>query len=171
VVSAQGLLSVRLTQGGQDETSFALREGQVQVRGSERIEGLYYHDMPCCFESLVVREESAPAPVVQRVVGSWPADIDDDQLEMYPQLHYLEQRKTGLPWRYERWYSLVGAFLVFESEQYFERSRPQERGKNWARFIVQLRQVANLGSGDGETATLVHPLLQSLASERHHESP
>lgn len=167
-VSRDALLSFRLTQG---EGRFALREGTAQVRGGELIEGLFYHQMPCWFESLVVREEGVPEPLLQRVAGSWPADVDDDQLEMYPQLHFLEQRKTGLPWRYERWYSLIGTYLVFESDQYFERSRSHERGKNWARFIVQLRQVVNLAHAVGEAAAGIEPLLGKDWSAEGQDSP
>jgi hypothetical protein len=56
----------------------------------------------------------------------------------------LEERKTGMPWRCERWYTLIGPYLVFENEQYFELSRPLQHGKNWVRWIVQLQQVADL---------------------------
>ncbi len=171
LVSPEALLSFRLTQGPQDEGRFALREGKAELRGAEPIEGLFYHDMPCCFESLVVREEGLAEPLLQRVAGTWPADVDDDQLEMYPQLHYLERRKTGLPWRYERWYSLVDSFLVFESEQYFERSRSQQRGKNWTRFIVQLRQVVDLARVAGGVATGINPLLGTDPSAEGQESP
>ena len=166
LVSPEALLSFRLIQGGQAGASFALREGQLQLPGSEMLEGLFYHDMPCCFESLAVRKEGLPEPLLEQVAGAWPAEVDDDQLEMYPQLHYLERRKTGLPWRYERWYSLVGAHLVFESEQYFERSLPQERGRNWARFIVQLRQVANLENVAEGAAPGTRPLLGTGPSGR-----
>jgi len=159
LVSREAQLVFRFTQVGQGEGCFALCEGKAHVRGAELIDGLLYYDIPCCFESLVVREEGVSEPLLQLLAGTWPADIDDDQLEMYPQLHYLEQRKTGLPWRYERWYSLVGAFLVFESEQYFERSSPKESGKNWVRFIVQLRQVVDLAQVAGGAATGSSPLL------------
>ena len=153
LVSQEAELAFRFTHGEHGEGRFELREGQVRVRGGELIEGLLYYDEPCSFEGLVVREEGLPEPLLQSVAGTWPTDINDDQLEMYPQLHYLEQRKTGLPWRYERWYSLVGAFLVFESEQYFEQPRPKERGKNWVRYIVQLRQVVNLAQAAGTAVT------------------
>jgi hypothetical protein len=159
LVSRAAALSFRLTQGAHGEGHYVLREGQVSLRGANLIEGLLYHDMPCCFESVVVREEGVPGPLLQRVAGTWPVEVDDDQLEMYPHLHYLEERKTGLPWRYERWYSLAGTFLVFESEQYFERTRPGERGKNWVRFIVQLRQVADLACVVGEAVPHGNPLL------------
>jgi hypothetical protein len=161
LVSQEAQLAFRFTQGEQGDGHVMLREGKVQVRGAELIDGLLYYDIPCCFESLVVRQEGVSEPLLQRLAGNWPTDVDDDQLELYPQLHYLEQRKTGLPWRYERWYSLVGAFLVFESEQYFERSRPKERGKNWVRLIVQLRQIVNLADAAGGAATGCGPLLSA----------
>ena len=93
-----------------------------------------------------MRVEGVAAPVLNRVVGEWPAAVDDDQLETYPYLHFLEERKTGTPWRLERWYTLAGQYLIFDSEQYFERTELQHRGKNWERFIVQLRQVVNLSA-------------------------
>lgn len=171
LISAEGLLSFRMTQGGQSKGCFALRQGKVRVRGPAVIEGLFYHDMPCCYESVVAREEGVAEPVLQHSAGTWPADVDDDQLEMYPQLHYLEQRKTGLPWRYERWYSLADTFLIFESEQYVERSRPQRRGRDWVRYIVQLRQVANLADAVGEAATGISPLLGTDLNAEDQQGP
>jgi hypothetical protein len=170
LLSREGLLSSRLTLGEQGEAHVPLCEGQVQVRGAGLIEGLFYHNMPCCFESVVVRQEGVPEPLLQRVTGTWPAAVDDDQLEMYPQLHCLEERKTGLPWRYERWYSLAGTFLIFESEQYFERSRPQPRGKNWVRFIVQVRQVTDLAGVVGGAGPAISPLLGTHRSAEGHNS-
>jgi hypothetical protein len=157
---------LRQTQG---EARFRLCEGRVQLQGDGLIEGLYYHDMPCCFESVVIRKEGVPEPLLQQAVGTWPASVDDDQLDLYPQLHCLEERRTGLPWRYERWYSLAGIFLVFESEQYFERSHPQTRGKNWARFIVQVRQVCDLGSAVGKAGAAISPLLGTDCSTERRE--
>jgi len=126
--------------------TFKLQQGSAEIIGTEPVKGLLYYAMPCVFESLIVRIEGTTTPVINRTVGDWPASIDDDELEMYPYLHFLEERRTGMPWRFERWYTLGGPYLVFDSEQYFERSRPQQRGKNWERLIVQLRQVVDLNA-------------------------
>ncbi|KPL21449.1 MAG: hypothetical protein AMJ93_09580 [Anaerolineae bacterium SM23_84] len=129
---------------GAFEDGLDLQEGTVAVNGLGRISGLVYYAMPCRFESLEVRLEGVSTPIVSRAVGNWPVDVEDDELETYPYLHFLEERGTGMPWRWERWYTLAGRHLVFDSEQYFERARPELRGKNWERFMVRLRQAVDL---------------------------
>jgi hypothetical protein len=145
-VGHDGRLSFRPMPDGSFERQFALSEGQVEVADVAPVAGLFRYDLPCVFESLVVRLEGNTAPILEKTKGHWPEAVDDDQLETYPHLHVLEERKTGIPWRFERWYTLAGPYLVFESEQYFERPRPVEHGKNWERLIVQLRQVADLAA-------------------------
>ena len=129
---------------GGASADWGLEEGSAKVDGAEPVAGLFYYGVPCVFESLVVRVEGRAGPLIQRSVGEWPATVDDEQLELYPHLHLLEERKTGKPWRLERWYTLAGTHLVFETEQYFERSCPRRRGKDWERLIAQLRQVIDL---------------------------
>jgi hypothetical protein len=143
-VERDGQLSSRAMPEGTFQRQYALSEGQIGATEAAPVEGLLRYDLPCIFESVVVRLEGNTAPVLQNTIGHWPEAVDDDQLDMYPHLHYLEERKTGIPWRFERWYTLAGPYLVLESEQYFERPRPVTRGKNWERFIVQLRQVMDL---------------------------
>jgi hypothetical protein len=143
-VSRDAGLAFRLMPGGEFQGDFDLQEGGVQVARPAPVSGLLYYAMPCVFESLVVRVEGVSAPLLNRAAGEWPAAVDDDELETYPYLHFLEERKTGMPWRFERWYTLAGSYLVFDSEQYFERSKPQNSGKDWERLIVQLRQVVDL---------------------------
>jgi len=121
-----------------------IEAGSFKVEGAEPITGLLYYAVPCVFEKLVVRVEGASSPVIQCTAGEWPTAVDDDDLEFYSHLHFLEERKTGTPWKWERWYTLAGPYLVFESEQYFERSCPGRRGKDWERLIVQLRQIMDL---------------------------
>jgi hypothetical protein len=156
-VSREGRLSLRLAartasadrgsrpERGRDEFSaeVELLEGTLKLGDLAPASGLLYYALPCVYESVAVHVEGMAAPVLERAVGQWPADVDDDHLEAYPHLHFLEERKTGIPWRLERWYTLAGPYLIFDSQQYFERSRPRQRGKDWERLIVQLRQVVD----------------------------
>jgi len=141
-----------------------LREGSIEVVGAAPVSGLLYYPMPCLFESLVVRLEGRATPLINQAVGEWPTAVDDDQLETYPCLHFLEERKTGMPWRLERWYTLAGPYLIFDSQQYFERSCPQQRGKDWERLIVQLRQVVNLPAWAQNTAVAAVNLISGSGS-------
>jgi hypothetical protein len=143
-VGCDGRLAFRLMPEGEFQNELELQQGHAEVSGTTPVDGLLHYAMPCVFESLVVRVEGTVAPVLDRVVGQWPEAIDDDELETYPYLHFLEERKTGTPWRLERWYTVVGPYLVFDSEQYFERPRPVDRGKNWERLIIRLRQVVDV---------------------------
>jgi hypothetical protein len=128
------------------------------------VKGLLYYPMSCAFESLVVRVEGITSPALDRAVGQWPEKVDDDELESYPHLHFLEERKTGMPWRLERWYTLAGPYLVFDSQQYFERPRSVQRGKNWERLIVQLRQVVDLSVWEQGTAV---GTVNLISGDRH----
>lgn len=143
-VARDARLAFRLIQEEEFHGDFGFQEGVLETEGMAPVAGLLYYPMPCVFESIVVQLEGITTPSVYQVVGDWPAEIDDDQLETYPHLHFLEERKTGMPWRLERWYTLAGPYLIFDSQQYFERPRPVQRGKNWERLMVQLRQVADL---------------------------
>jgi hypothetical protein len=119
-------------------------EGYVEVAQIAPVTGLLYYALPCVLESLVVRLEGTAAPLISRTIGEWPPSLDDDELEAYPHLHFLEERRTGVPWRLERWYTLAGPYLVFDAQQYFERSCPRNHGRDWERLIAQLRQVVDL---------------------------
>ncbi len=157
-VGCDGRLTFRLMPEGEFQGELELQQGHAEVADTTPVDGLFHYAMPCVFESLVVRMEGTAAPVLDQAVGQWPEDIDDDQLETYPYLHFLEERKTGTPWRLERWYTVAGPYLVFDSEQYFERPRPVNRGKNWERLIIRLRQVVNLAAwesgGDMDASSL-----------------
>lgn len=142
-VSCEGRLGVRLMAQDESATQVELLEGTLRLGDLPPASGLLYYALPCVHESVSVQVEGSVAPVLERAVGRWPADVDDDQLECYPHLHFLEERKTAIPWRLERWYTLAGPYLIFDSQQYFERSRPRQRGKDWERLIVHLRQVVD----------------------------
>jgi hypothetical protein len=143
-VASDGRLAFRLMPGGKLWENIHLREGSVIVPEIAPVTGLLYYATPSISESLTVRVEGIATPVLDRALGQWPATVDDDELETYPHLHFLEERKTGTPWRLERWYTLAAAYLIFDSQQYFERPRAAQHGKNWERLIVQLRQVVDL---------------------------
>lgn len=143
-VARDARLAFRLVEEEEFHGDFQFQAGTIEAEGTAPVEGLFYYAMPCVFESVVVQLEGIATPSVYQVAGEWPTEIDDDQLETYPHLHFLEERKTGMPWRLERWYTLAGPYLVFDSQQYFERPRPAQRGKNWERLLVQIRQVADL---------------------------
>ncbi len=122
----------------------AVRQGELAPEGIAPIQQLRFYLVPSAFQSIQVRREGAPGLLVDRITGEWPAAVDDDLLDSYPSVHFLEERRTGAPWRLERWYTLAGSFLVYESEQYAERWRPREAGRDWERFIVNWRQVIEL---------------------------
>nr|MBC7244513.1 hypothetical protein [Chloroflexota bacterium] len=143
-IARDARLSFRLTGEEKFYGDFEFKEGSIEAEGGAPISGVLYYAVPCVFESLVVQLEGIATPAMYQAVGAWPADIDDEYLEAYPHLHFLEERKTGTPWRLERWYTLAGPYLVFDSQQYFERTHPEQCGKNWERLIVQLRQVVDL---------------------------
>lgn len=143
-VGRDARLTFRLMPEGAPSEALELQAGHVAVAGMEPVDGVLHYAMPNALESLIVRIEGVAVPVLHRILGKLPPGIDEDELETYPFLHYLEERKTGMPWRLERWYTLAGAYLVFDSVQYFERPRAPERGTNWERLIVHLRQVVDL---------------------------
>jgi hypothetical protein len=153
-VSREGL--VEATRPPQQSRSFSLQPGQITPANVATIGGLQYYSVPCPFQFIQVRLEGSPKPLAEHSAGSWPMEVDDDMLETYPALHFLEERKTAAPWRLERWYTLAGSHIVFESEQYFERSRPRQVGRDWERFIINWRQVINLnGVFDGVPCTAI----------------
>ncbi|KPL24212.1 MAG: hypothetical protein AMJ93_02865 [Anaerolineae bacterium SM23_84] len=154
-----GRLAFRAMPDGDFEGHYELQEGRVEAPGTAPVTGLLHYALPCIHERVVVRVEGVAVPLLDRAVGEWPAAVDDDQLETYPHLHFLEERKTGMPWRFERWYTIAGPYLVFDSEQYFERQRVVERGKNWERLILQLRQVVDLSAGERSAQTTVERLV------------
>lgn len=143
-VARDARLAFRLIQEEKFHGDLKFQVGIIEAGGTAPVEGLFYYAMPCVFESIVVQLEGIATPSVYQVVGEWPTEIDDDQLETYPHLHFLEERRTGMPWRLERWYTLAGPYLIFDCQQYYERPRPVQHGKNWERLIIQLRQVADL---------------------------
>jgi len=145
-VSREGQLTLRLVAKDEFSAQVELLVGNLSLGALAPAAGLLYYALPCAYESVTVQVEGRSAPVVERITGQWPTDVDDDQLEVYPHLHFLEERKTGIPWRLERWYTLAGPYLIFDSQQYFERSRPRQQGKDWERLIVHLRQVVDVAA-------------------------
>jgi hypothetical protein len=160
-VSRDARLAFRLMPQDEFSGDFELREGTIEAAEVAPVAGLLYYAVPCVYESLVVRVEGIAAPVLNRAVGEWPAAVDDDELETYPHLHFLDECKTGMPWRLERWYTLAGLYLIFDTQQYFERSCPRQRGKDWERLIVQLRQVVDLPACAESTEMAVVNLISS----------
>jgi hypothetical protein len=158
-VSPDAQLTIRLIPEGQFGAKHMLSDGSIALRDRAPLSGLLYYALPCVFEGLIVRVEGVASPALQSTLGRWPPAVDDDDLDAYPHLHFVEERKTGAPWRFERWYTLAGSHLVFESDQYFERACPAERGQNWERFIVQLRQVVHLPALAGDSAKPEHLLV------------
>jgi len=161
-VSREGRLGLRLA-GDEFSGQVELMEGTLKLGDLAPASGLLYYVLPCAHESVSVQVEGMAAPVLERAVGQLPEDIDDDRLEAYPHLHFLEERKTGIPWRLERWYTLAGPYLVFDSQQYFERPRPRQRGRDWERLIVHLRQVVDAAAWaqnpSGATGNLISSVL------------
>lgn len=145
-VSLDGHLALVPRAEGNPQPHFDLQPGRLELDETSSLSGLWFYAMLCVHEGVTVQREGNAAPLYSRATGKWPASIDDDELQTYPHLHFLEERKTGMPWRYERWYTLADRYLVFDSEQYFERPCQRQRGKDWERFIVHLRQVVDLGA-------------------------
>jgi hypothetical protein len=143
-VSRDGHLSLRLASDQDFGAGWPLQEGSAAIAGAEPVEPILHYCLFYEYEQLVVRLEGQAAPMLERARGQWPASVVDDELETYPHLHFLDERRTGTPWRLERWYTLAGPYLILESEQYFERPRAVQRGKNWERLIVHLRQVVDV---------------------------
>ncbi len=157
-VSHECRLTIRMTAGDEFCGVYRPQEGYAVLEAWAPVRGLLYYNLPSSFESLFVRKEGVANRTVHRTLGQWPISLDEDELETYPYLHLLEERKTGSPWRLERWYTLAGPVLVYDSEYYFERSCPATRGRDWERLIVQLRQVIDLSalvSSPGDTAHLL----------------
>ena len=128
---------------GAGACTIEIAERVARVTGMKPISGVYLYPVTCEYSSLEIRLEGQAAPVFERAEGQWPSMIEEDELHMYPHLHFVAERKTGTPWRFERWYTLVGSYLVFEAEQYFERT-VQRQGKNWERLVVHIRQLMDL---------------------------
>ncbi len=162
-VSREGRLAMRPVEQDEFSAQVELVEGTLKLGELVPASGLLHYALPCVHESVSVHMEGIAVPVLERAVGQWPAEVDDDQLEVYPHLHFLEERKTGIPWRLERWYTLAGPYLVFDCQQYFERSRPRQRGRDWERLIVHLRQVVDVAAWMASPAVAAVNLISSAA--------
>jgi len=123
-----------------------LVEATAKIYGHVPYLGVSYYNLPTIYESLAVRKEGAPSPVFEAQAGELPALIEEADLDMYPCLHFLAHRRVAAPWRMERWYTLVGPYVVFECHQYFERraARGERRKQSWERVISQLQQVVDV---------------------------
>jgi hypothetical protein len=163
-VLCDGRLELERKPGGEGLGGFDLQEGSVKVAGSAPVSGLLYYAVPCLHEKITVHVEGSATPAFEQAVGNWPAAVDEDELQTYPYLHFLEERKTGMPWRWERWYTLAGAYLIFDSEQYMERACPRQHGKDWERLIVQVRQVADVSTCAQGSARVMDHLLSGLGA-------
>jgi hypothetical protein len=152
-VSRDGTLAFRLAEDEQFGEGLPLREGTIGPGDVAPVAGVLHYAAACLHESVSIHMEGTASPILRRAAGEWPTEVDDEHLEAYPHLHFLEERKTGIPWRLERWYSLAGPYLIFDSHQYFERGRPRQRGRDWERIIVELRQVLDLRQRGRHSAT------------------
>jgi hypothetical protein len=146
-VGCDGQIAVHGFPQGKERARLLLEEGTIDLPGTLALAGVLRYPSGSVFESLVVRRERDGRPLVERCGGTWPDGVLEDELETYPCIHFLEERRTGAPWRYERWYTLVGNLLILDSDQYFERSEGAAPGKTWERFLVQLRQAFDLAIG------------------------
>jgi len=125
--------------------------------GNAQHAGIYCYRLPTVFESLTVRKGGEPAPTFQAEAGTLPDLLVDADLDMYPCLHYMAEKKVAAPWRLERRYTLVGPYLVFECQQYFERSGSGHDNplRSWERIISDLQQVVDVVAwGRGEEMEL-----------------
>jgi hypothetical protein len=130
-----------------------LVEANAEVFGEVPFVGVHYYVLPTIFESLCVRREGNPAPLFEEQAGRLPQVLEDPDFDMYPCLHFLEERRVSEPWRMERWYTLIGPHLVFECNQYFERPLKGQRDtcRQWERIVSELRQVVDIVTwGAGE---------------------
>ena len=143
-ILCDGRLELERKPGGEALGGFDLQEGSLQVAVIAPVSSLLYYGVPCLHEKVTVHVEGSVAPAFEQTAGDWPAAVDEDELQTYPYLHFLEERKTGMPWRWERWYTLAGRYLIYDSEQYMERACPRQHGKDWERLIVQVRQVLDV---------------------------
>lgn len=151
IVSEDAELQCRLTTEGRPDSRWVSAKHRLLEIATDPVspkpyDGLRYYDIPRIYESLVVRVEGQLRPIFEERAGELPVLIEEAELGMYPSLHYLAERRSGDPMRSERWYTLVGPYLVFESCTYFERpargiSDPMRR---WERVVMELQQVTDV---------------------------
>ena len=155
-------LNLQLMSGGRPDGRWLTRrnrliEASAKILGDVPYLGVRYYSLPTIYESLTVRKGGEPHPFFDAKAGELPDVLDDADLDMYPCLHFLEHRRVAAPWRMERWYTLVGPYMIFECQQYFEQ--PAGRGKNplrsWERIISELHQVVDVVAwGTGQDVEL-----------------
>jgi hypothetical protein len=139
-----------------------LIEVDPALLGNAQWAGVFCYHLPTVFERLTVRKEGARVPAFQGEAGTLPGTIANADLDMYPCLHFLAEKKVAAPWRMERWYTLVGRYLVFECQQYFELAGTERDspGRSWERIISDLQQVVDVVAwGRGEEMEL-HSVLR-----------
>ena len=123
-----------------------LIEASADILGNVPYLGICYYSLPTIYESLTVRKEGEPSPFFDTKAGELPELLDDADLDMYPCLHFLAHKKVAAPRRMERWYTLVGPYMIFECQQYFERPVGEQKSplRAWERIISELHQVVDV---------------------------
>jgi len=119
--------------------------------------GIRHYALPTIYESLTVRKGGQRSPVFAGEAGTLPDLVLNADLAMYPCLHFLTEKKVAAPWRMERWYTLVGPYVVFECHQYFERPAGGQSDplRAWERIISELMQVVDVVAwGTGQETAL-----------------
>lgn len=108
--------------------------------------GIARYPLPARYERVIVRREGEPQPALTQEKGDLPPEIAavDEEMEFYPCLHILRERRTALPWRLEQWYTLVGPYLIYDSSQYFEKGVVPGQFARGERIIAELRQVLDV---------------------------
>lgn len=126
--------------------TYSLAEVTDPVLYGELAVGIARYALPAGYERLIVRREGEPQAELSQEKGDLPPEITtiDEELEFYPCLHILRERRTALPWRLEQWYTLVGPYLVYDSSQYFEKDVVPGQFTRGERIIAEMRQVLDV---------------------------
>ncbi|MCG2769273.1 MAG: hypothetical protein L6435_12960 [Anaerolineae bacterium] len=139
-----------------------LIEASADILGDVPYLGIYYYSLPTIYESLTVRKGGEPRPFFDAKAGELPELLDDADLDMYPCLHFLAHKRVAAPWRIERWYTLVGPYMIFECQQYFERPAGEEKSplRAWERIISELHQVVDVAAWGTDRDMELHSVIR-----------
>ncbi|MBC7262748.1 MAG: hypothetical protein H5T64_00145 [Chloroflexi bacterium] len=140
--------------------AYSLAEVTDSTLFGEFAVGIARYPLPAGYERVIVRREGEPQPALTQEMGDLPPEITavDEEMEFYPCLHILRERRTALPWRLEQWYTLVGQYLVYDSNQYFEKGAVPGQFARGERIIAELRQVLDVVRlANGQSAAHKNP--------------